>query len=88
MEVKTFLQAEKAIASRLRDRVFETADAIKPEAIRNIASRRQDGYWAAQGLPDTPHAPRRALYAVYQASQTAADLLALRNEHDRQHRSP
>jgi uncharacterized protein (TIGR02687 family) len=81
VEVKTFLQVEKAIASRLRDRVFETADAIKPEAIRNIASRRQDGYWAAPGLPDTPRAPRRALYAVYQALQTAADLLALRNEH-------
>ena len=79
-EVKTFLQVEKSIASRLRDRVFETADAIKPEGIRNIASRRQDGYWAAPGLPDTPRAPRRALYAVYQALQTAADLLALRNE--------
>jgi uncharacterized protein (TIGR02687 family) len=79
-EVKTFLLVEKAIASRLRDRVLETADAIKPEAIRDIASRRQDGYWAAPGLPDTPSAPRRALYAVYQALQTAADLLALRNE--------
>ncbi len=79
-EVKTFLQVEKSIASRLRDRVFETAEAIKPEVIRHIASRRQDGYWAAPGLPDTSRAPRRALYAVYQALQTAADLLALRNE--------
>lgn len=79
-EVKTFLQVEKSIASRLRDRVFETAEAIKPEVIRHIASRRQDGYWAAPGLPDTPRAPRRALYAVYQALQTAAELLALRNE--------
>ena len=80
-EVTTFLQVEKAIASRLRDRVLETADAIKSEAIRDIASRRQDGYWAAPGLPDTRYAPRRALYAVYQALQTAADLFALRNEH-------
>ena len=34
-EVKTFLMVEKAIASRLRDRVMETADAIKPEAVRD-----------------------------------------------------
>jgi uncharacterized protein (TIGR02687 family) len=80
-EVKTFLLVEKAIASRLRDRVLETADTIKPEPIRDIASRRQGGYWAAPGLPDTPFAPRQALHAVYQALKTAADLLALRNEH-------
>ncbi len=79
-EVKTFLLVEKTVASRLRDRVLETADAIKPDAVRGIASGRQDGYWAAPGLPDTPFAPRRALYAVYQALQTAADLFAQRNE--------
>lgn len=77
-EVKTFLLIEQTIASRLRDRVLETVETIKPELIRAIASRRQDGYWAAPGLPDTPSAPRRALYAVYQALQTAADLFALR----------
>lgn len=81
VEVKTFLLVEKAIASRLRDRVLETAGVIKPEAIRDIASRRQDGYWASPGLPDTTSAPRRALHAVYEALQAAADLLALRNEH-------
>lgn len=80
-EVKTFLLVEKAIARRLRDRVLETSDAIKPEAIRDIASRRQDGYWAAPALPDTDFAPRRAMHAVYQALQAAADLLALRNLH-------
>lgn len=79
-EVKTFLLVEKAIARQMRDRVLETAEAIKPETIRALASHRQDGYWAAAGLPDTPSAPRRALYAVYQALQTAADLFALRND--------
>ena len=68
-EVKTFLLVEKAIASRLRDRVLETADLIKPEAVRDIAARRQDGYWASAGLPDTASAPRRALHAVYEALQ-------------------
>jgi uncharacterized protein (TIGR02687 family) len=79
-EVKTFLLVEKAIASRLRDRVLETADLIKPEAIRDIAARRQDGYWASLGLPDTSSAPCRALHAVYEALQVGADLLALRND--------
>lgn len=81
VEVKTFLLVEKAIASRLRDRVLETAAAIKPQAIRAIAAQRQDGYWASPALPDTAAAPRRALHAVYQALQTAADLFALRNQH-------
>ena len=79
-EVKTFLLVEKAIASRLRDRVLETADLVKPEAIRDIAARRQDGYWASVGLPDTASAPRRALHAVYEALQVGADLLALRSD--------
>jgi uncharacterized protein (TIGR02687 family) len=80
-EVKTFLLVEKTIASRLRDRVLETVDTIKPEAIRHIASHRTDGYWVAPALPDTDSAPRRALHAVYRALETAADLFALRNEH-------
>jgi len=80
-DVKTFLLVEKAIASRLRDRVLETAELIKREAIRDIASRRQDGYWASPALPDTASAPRRTLHAVYQALQTATDFLALRSEH-------
>ena len=80
-EVKTFLGVEQAIARRLRDRVLETAATIKPEAVRDLAARRQGGYWAAPGLPDTPAAPRRALHAVYQALHTAAELFALRNRH-------
>jgi hypothetical protein len=81
VDVKTFLVVEQAIARRLRDRVLETAATIKPEAVRDIASRRQDGYWATPALPDTRFAPRRALHAVYHALQTAAELFALRNEH-------
>jgi len=80
-EVKTFLLVEQVIASRLRDRVLETAQSIKPQAVRAIAAHRQDGYWASRALPDTPHAPRRCLYAVYEALQTAADLFDLCNAH-------
>lgn len=79
-EVKTFLLVEQLVASRLRDRVLETASTINPQAIRDRASRRQDGYWVNPALPDTFHAPRRALHAVYEALQAAADLFALWNE--------
>jgi uncharacterized protein (TIGR02687 family) len=78
-EAKTFLRVEQAIAGRLRDRVLETAERIDAEAIREVASSRQDGYWASTTLPDTEAAPRKTLHAVYQALETAADLLALHN---------
>ena len=73
-EVKTFLRVEQVIASRLRDRVLETERTIKPRAIRDLAARRQDGYWATPALPDRPAAPRQALHAVYQALREAAEL--------------
>jgi uncharacterized protein (TIGR02687 family) len=73
-EVKTFLLVEQVIASRLRDRVLETANSLEPAAIRALAAKRQDGYWATLALPDRPAAPRRALHAVYQALQVAAEL--------------
>jgi uncharacterized protein (TIGR02687 family) len=78
-EVKTFLLVEKAIASRLRDRVLETADVIKP---RPSATSPPTGRTATGRLRRcrTP-SPRRALHAVYEALQVGADLLALRNEH-------
>lgn len=80
-EVKTFLLVEKLVASRLRDRLLETVHTVKPDAIRTVAAQRQDGYWAAASLPDSPAAPRRALYAVYEALQNAAELFGLYNAH-------
>lgn len=79
LEAKTFLQVEQAIARQLRDRVLETADTIDAAAIRDLVSRRQDGYWASTTLADTQAAPRQALHAVYQALATAAELFARHN---------
>ncbi len=78
-EVRTFLSVEKRIASRLRDRVMETAGAINLDEIRNTITFRQDGYWATDRLPSTEHAPRRALHRVYDALAHAAGLFHLRN---------
>jgi uncharacterized protein (TIGR02687 family) len=77
--VPTFLLVEKFIASRLRDRVLETRDSVKPDSVRELASRRQDGFWASPSLRDGAHAPRKALHAVYEALQLAAGLFDLRN---------
>lgn len=80
-DVRTFLLVEKYIASRLRDRVIETADAIKVETIRDIAARRQNGYWANRKLASSAHALRAALSRVYDALISAAELFDLRNRY-------
>jgi uncharacterized protein (TIGR02687 family) len=81
LDVMTFLDVEKAIMRGLRDRVLSTAATIDVEAIRAIATRRQDGHWASRTAPTTPTVPRKALAAVYQALVAAADVFALRNRY-------
>ena len=81
LDVMTFLDVEKAIVRGLRDRVLSTADTIDVEAIRAIATRRQDGHWASRTVPTSPTVPRQALAAVYDALVAAAALFALRNRY-------
>ncbi len=81
LDVMTFLAVEKTIASSLRDRVQSTADAIDEEEVRTIATRRQDGHWAASTVATDSEVPRKALHAVYNALVAAADFFALRNQH-------
>ena len=78
--VTTFLAAEKTVARSLRDRVQQTAEAINADAIRRIAQRRQDGYWASRSVKGLDTIPRAALHAVYEALSLAAYFFALRNE--------
>jgi uncharacterized protein (TIGR02687 family) len=80
-DVQTFLVFEKYIASQLRDRVIETADVVNLDAVKDIASRRQDGYWANKALASTSSAPREALSGVYDALVAGAELFHLRNQH-------
>ena len=81
LTVMTFLDVEKAIMRGLRDRILSTAATIDVEAIRAIATRRQDGHWASHTVPPSATVPRQALAAVYQALVAAADLFALRNRY-------
>lgn len=81
LDVKTFLVVEQGIASRLRERVQQTADMINPDEVRSIVNRRQAGHWASLMVNGSPMVPRRALHAVYDALVAAADFFALRNQH-------
>jgi uncharacterized protein (TIGR02687 family) len=80
-EVTTFLEAEKAIISGLRDRVIATADAIKPDDIRLVATKRQHGHWVSSTATDSEHVKRRTLFDVYDALVEAADFFELRNRY-------
>jgi uncharacterized protein (TIGR02687 family) len=81
LDVMTFLDAEKHIASSLRDRVVQTADIIDKQGIQEIAIRRQDAYWATTKLSPTEEAPRTAYNAIYNALIAASNLFNLRNQY-------
>ena len=81
LDVMTFLEVEQGIASRLRERVQQTADMINPDEVRSIATRRQAGHWASVMVNGSPMVPRCALHALYDALVAAADFFALRNQH-------
>jgi uncharacterized protein (TIGR02687 family) len=81
IDVMTFLAIEKAIASQLRKRVQDTAQAVNADDVRAIANRRQAGHWASPNGIGAPEVPRQALHAVYDALVCAADFFTLRNQH-------
>lgn len=81
LDVMTFLVVEQGIASRLRERVHQTADMINPDEVRSIATCRQAGHWASLIVNGSSMVPRQALHAVYDALVAAADFFALRNQH-------
>jgi len=79
LDVKTFLDVEKAIVKGLLERVKSTADTIDAESIRNIATRRQAGHWVSS--VSIPESQRKARHAVYEALAVAAEFFDLRNKH-------
>ena len=86
LDVMTFFDVEKRIVPELLGRVTSTTDAIDPEAIGNIADRRQAGHWVSSR--SVPEAQRNARRAVYEALAIAARLLHLRNTHEAGFDSP
>lgn len=81
LNAETFLDVERVLARKLRDRVIHTADTINAEEVTLLAQGRQNKHWANCRLEDRPEVPRRALHAVYEAIIRAAEFLQLRNTH-------
>lgn len=81
LDSMTFLDVEQAIVRDLRDQVLSTADTIDVEAVRAIATRRQDGHWASLQASASQTVPRQALHAIYDAIVAAAEFFHLRNQH-------
>jgi uncharacterized protein (TIGR02687 family) len=81
LDVFTFLEVEKAVASGLRDRVIATADTVNAAEVREIAGRRQDGHWVSARGVDSEGVPREALHAVYDALVSAGDFFELKGKY-------
>ncbi len=81
LDVMTFQNVEKLIVQGLRDQITSTADIIKADDIRVIATHRKAGHWASPNVVGSSHVPREAFHAVYEALVAAADFFTLRNEH-------
>ncbi|WP_005031451.1 BREX-1 system phosphatase PglZ type A [Holophaga foetida] len=76
--VMTFPIVERAIASRLKDRVLTVVNAEHVQAIQAMAVRRQAGHWATPQIGSTPEVPRETFFAIYEALGAAASLFELR----------
>ena len=78
-DVYTFWEAEKRVASRLKDRLLSERESLDVESVAAVASERQAGHWLAGPGRDLPD--RRALADAYDAIVAAAELFALHIEH-------
>ncbi|MEW6207017.1 MAG: BREX-1 system phosphatase PglZ type A [Acidobacteriota bacterium] len=81
IEVMTFLEVEKRLVSKLRERVQQTAETINADEAREIATKRQAGYWASMTVSGSQEVSREALHAVYDALVHAGEFFSLRNEY-------
>jgi uncharacterized protein (TIGR02687 family) len=81
VDVVTFLEVEKQIATELRDRLINGEQTIHAGEIHSLIARRQDCHWASSSLPTTEEAPRRAFAAVYKALWAATELTELMQNH-------
>ena len=77
--VFTFWEAERRVVSQLKSLVIEEALTINVDAVADIATDRKNGHWLTGPGRDRPE--RRAVANAYAAIVSAAELLALRNEH-------
>lgn len=78
-DVYTFWEAEKRVASALKEKLLEALPAVRVEDFADLASKRKSGHWLCGPGSEAPE--RRALAEAYEAIVAAAELFALRAEH-------
>ena len=78
MLVSTFVDIERQIAERLRDAVLNNTSETVGKQLRDMASRRMDGYWANPRWPDNNDANRSVWHAYYRSLIAASELFELR----------
>ncbi|WP_237754785.1 BREX-1 system phosphatase PglZ type A [Pseudomonas aeruginosa] len=78
MAVSTFVDVERQIAERLRDAVLSNTSQAVGLTLRDMASRRMDGYWANPRWPDNEDANRSVWYAYYRSLIAASELFELK----------
>lgn len=78
MAVSTFVDVERLIAERLRDAVLNNTSEAVGQQLRDMASRRMDGYWANPRWPDNDDANRSIWCGYYRALISASELFELR----------
>jgi uncharacterized protein (TIGR02687 family) len=78
MMVSTFVDVERLIAERMRDAVLTNTSEIVGQKLRDMATRRMDGYWANPRWPDNDDANRSVWYAYYRSLIAASELFELK----------
>ncbi len=78
-DVYTFWEAEKRVVSSLKERLLAETQSVDVEFVAALASERKAGHWLSG--PGSGAADRRAIADAYDAIVAAAELFALRTEH-------
>ena len=87
-EVFTFRDAEKMVASRLKDLILHEGGAIDVEFVAEVVAERKAGHWLSG--PGRDSADRQAMVHAYEAMVAAAELFRLHAEkrHDLRFEKP
>ena len=78
-DVFTFWDAERRIIASLKDRLLSEILSVNVDSFAEVASARKAGHWLSGPGSQTPE--RRAMADAYDAIVAAAELFALRTEH-------
>ena len=78
-EVYTFWEAEKRVASCLKDEVLSGRHSVNVDSLNALVSKRKSGHWLSGPGSDDPE--RLAIADAYDAVLAAAGLFALQAEH-------